>query len=109
MSNPSHLPARLTGSALASAGGARGSSRVARRTEQALANLEHESRLAEACVTSRARLIGQATHASMRTSASIHGEAVLLAQVAPAAADALSKIAAASTLGLVNIVLDASE
>ena len=45
----------------------------------------------------------------MRTSAAIHAEAVLLAQVAPAAADALSKIASASTLGLTNIVLDASE
>lgn len=104
-----NLPARLTGSALASAGGARSTGRVARRTEQALANLEHESIVAEACVASRARLIGQATHASMKTSAAIHAEAVLLAQVAPAAADALSKIAAASTIGLVNIVVDASE
>ena len=105
-----NLPARLTGTALASAGSAGLTpTRLGRRTEMALDRLESQSIVAEACVAARARLIGQATHASMRTSASIHAEAVLLAQIAPAAADALSKIVAASTLGLTNIVLDASE
>ena len=104
------LPTRLTGTALASAGGgALTTSRVARQTAMALARIEQRSLVAEAAVTARAHLIGQATHASMRTSASIHAEAALLAQLAPAATDALSRIATASTLGLTNIVLDASE
>lgn len=104
------LPVRLTGSALASAGGAAPTPpRIARQTALALAQIEQRSLVAEAAVTARARLIGQATHASLRTSAAIHTEAVLLAQLAPAAADALARIAAASTLGLTNIVMDASE
>jgi hypothetical protein len=104
------LPAGLTGSALASAGQtAPTSTRLARRTALALDQLEQRSIVAEAAVTARAHLIGQATHASMRTSAAIHAEAVMLAQVAPAAADALAKIASASTAGLTRIVLDASE
>jgi len=64
--------------------------------------------VAETAVTARARLVGQATQASMRTSAAIWVEAELLAQVSPAAADALGRIASASTAGLTNIVLDAS-
>ena len=58
------LPTRLTGSALASANPAAVPSRVSRRTEIALDRLESQSIVAEACVASRARLIGQATHAS---------------------------------------------
>lgn len=106
----SNLPVRLTGSALASAGGgALMSTRVARQTALALAQIEQRSIVADAAVTARAGLIGRATHVSMRTSAAIHSEAVLLAQLAPAAADALAQIAAASTAGLTRIVLDASE
>src|SRR4051812_11191599 len=94
------LPAGLTGSALASAGQtALTPSRMSRRTALALDQLEQRSIVAEAAVTARAHLIGQATHASMRTSAAIHAEAVMLAQIAPAAADALAKIASASTAG----------
>ena len=104
------LPAGLTGSALASAGQtALTPSRMNRRTALALDQLEQRSIVAEAAVTARAHLIGQATHASMRTSAAIHAEAVMLAQIAPAAADALAKIASASTAGLTRIVIDASE
>jgi len=104
------LPTRLTGSALASAGaGGLTPNRTSRRTMLALDQIEQRSIVAEAAVTARARLIGQATHASMRTSAAIHSEAVLLAELAPAAADALAQIAAASTAGLTRIVLDASE
>ena len=102
------LPVRLTGAALAPAGGgALTQTRLTRQTALALAQIEHRSIVAEAAVT--ARLIGQATHASMRTSAAIHSEAVLLAQLAPAAADALAQIAASSMAGLNRIVLDASE
>lgn len=104
------LPAALTGSALASAGQtAMTPSRLTRRTALALDQLEQRSIVAEAAVTARAHLIGQATHASMRTAAAIHVEAVMLAQIAPAAADALAKIASASTAGLTRIVIDASE
>ena len=103
------LPAGLTGSALASAGQNALTSRLSRRTALALDQLEQRSIVAEAAVTARAHLIGQATHASMRTSAAIHAEAVMLAQIAPAAADALAKIASASTAGLTRIVIDASE
>jgi len=85
------------------------STRVSRQTAQALAQLEQQSLVAEAAVTARAHLIGTATHASLRTSAAIHAEAVLLAQVSPAAADALARIASASTAGLTNIVIDASQ
>ena len=103
------LPARLTGYALGSAGSAVAPSRMNRRTALALDQLEQRSIVAEAAVTARAHLIGQATHASMRTSAAIHAEAIMLAQMAPAAADALAKIAGASTAGLARIVIDASE
>jgi len=76
---------------------------------RALAALEQQSLVAEASVSARARLIGRAAQASMRTSAAIHAEAMLLAQVSPAAADALAQIASASTAGLTNLVIDASQ
>jgi len=104
------LPARLTGAALASAGnGGLTATRVARRTLVALDQLEQRSMVAEAAVTARARLIGQASRASLRTSAAVWAEAELLAAVSPSAADALGKIANASTAGLTRIVLDASD
>jgi hypothetical protein len=104
------LPVRLTGSALAAAGGggALTPARVSRQTGRALASLEQQSLVAEAAVTCRAHLIGQATRASLRTSAAIWAEAELLAQLTPSAGQALHQIASASTLGLTNIVLDAS-
>ena len=110
MSNSDSLvPARLTGAALASAGSsALTPSRVNRQTVRALAALEQQSLVAEASVSARAHLIGHATHASLRTSAAIWAEAELLAAMSPAAADALGRIANASTVGLTNIVLDAS-
>ncbi len=105
----SSLPARLTGSALASAGGGGLTrSRVSRDTVRALVQLEQQSIIAEASVSARAHLIGHATHASLRTSAAIWAEAELLAAMSPAAVDALGRIANASTVGLTNIVLDAS-
>ena len=105
----SNLPTRLTGTAQASTGGAALTpNRVSRQTVRALAQLEQQSLVAESAVAARARLVGHATQASLRTSAAIWAEAELLAQVSPAAADALGRIASASTAGLTNIVLDAS-
>lgn len=104
------VPARLTGTALMSAGGAGlAPARLNRRTAMALDQLEQRSLVAEAIVASRARLIHTAARASMHASASIHSEAVLLAQVSPAAADALARIASATTAGLTQLVLDASQ
>jgi len=44
----------------------------------------------------------------MQSSATIWAEAELLAVVAPSATPALQQIANASTVGLMNVVLDAS-
>lgn len=103
-----NLPTRLTGNALASAAGTR-SGRVARRTEHALNQLQHQADVSEAAVQARARLIGQANSAAMRTAAAVHLEGQMLAELSPAAARALEAIAMASTVGLTNIVIDASE
>ena len=65
----SNLPTRLTGTALASAGGAALTpSRVSRQTVRALAHLEQQSLVAESVVNARARLVGNATQASLRLS-----------------------------------------
>lgn len=104
------LRTRQAGSALASAGdSAFAPARVPRQTAQALTQLRAALAVAEAAVTARARLIAQASRASLRTSSAIWGEAEMLAAVSPHAAEALSRIANASTVGLTNSVLDASE
>lgn len=108
----SNLPTKLMGSALSSAAPVqptRASTRVQRRTQRQLAELEGQQVVAEAAVTARAHLIGTATSAAMQTGAAIHHEGVLLAQMSPAAAQALEHLAAASTAGLARIILDASE
>jgi hypothetical protein len=106
----SNLPVRLTGRALGSVGGLGPgtSDRVARQTGRALTRLEQQSVVAEAVVHARARLIETATRAAMQSSAAIWSEAELLAVVAPSATPALQQIANASTVGLLNVVLDAS-
>lgn len=106
----SNLPARLTGRALGSVGGLgpRTSDRVARQTDRALTRLDQQSVVAEAVVHARARLIEAATRAAMQSSATIWSEAELLAVIAPSATPALQQIANASTVGLMNVVLDAS-
>ena len=108
--NGSMLPARLTGRALSSVGGLGPSSRdrVARQTDRALTRLEQQSVVAEAVVHARARLIESATRAAMQSSAAIWSEAELLAVIAPSATPALQQIANASTVGLMNVVIDAS-
>ena len=110
MTSPSHLPARLTGTALAEAGsGSLSPGRLNRQTARTLAAIEQQSLIAEAAVAARARLISHATRASLRASAGLWAEAELLAAMSPAAARALGQIAEASTVGLTNVVLDASE
>ena len=106
----STLPGRLTGRALGSVGGLgpRTSDRVARQTDRALNRLDQRAAVAEAVVHARARLIESATRAAMQSSATIWAEAELLAVVAPSATPALQQIANASTVGLMNVVLDAS-
>jgi hypothetical protein len=106
----SNLPVRLTGRALASTGayGPSTSLRVARQTERALNRLDQQSVVAQEVVYARARLIETATRAALQSSASIWSEAELLAIVAPSATQALQQIANASTIGLVNVVFDAS-
>ena len=106
----SSLPVRLSGRALASTGGYGPSTsvRVARQTERALNRLDQQSVVAQEVVHARARLIETATRAALQSSASIWSEAELLAMVAPSAIQALQQIANASTIGLVNVVLDAS-
>jgi len=105
-----NLPTRLTGRALGSVGGLgpRTSDRVVRQTDRALNRLDQQAAVAEAVVHARARLIETATRAAMQSSAAIWSEAELLAVVAPSATPALQQIANASTVGLMNVVLDAS-
>jgi hypothetical protein len=104
------LPARLTGRALASAGSYGPSThvRAARQTERALNRLDQQAVVAQEVVHARARLIETATRAALQSSAAIWAEAELLAMVAPSAGQALQAIANASTVGLMNVVLDAS-
>lgn len=106
----SSLPARLSGRALASTGAYAPSTqlRVARQTDRALNRLGQQSIVAQEVVHARARLIETATRAALQSSAAIWSEAELLAMIAPSAGQALQAIANASTVGLMNVVLDAS-
>lgn len=107
---PRNLPTRLTGRALGSVGGLAPSTidRAARQTDRALRRLDQQSAVAEAVVHARARLIETASRASLQSSAVIWSEAEILAAVAPSAGPALQQIANASTVGLTNVVMDAS-
>lgn len=82
--------------------------RVARQTDRALTRLDQQSVVAEAVFHARARLIETSTRAALQSSTVIWQNAEALASVAPSAAPALQQIANASTVGLMNVVNDAS-
>lgn len=105
-----NLPTRLSGRALSSVGGMGPGTRdrVARQTDRALTRLDQQSAVAEAVFQARARLIETATRAALQSSAVLWSEAEMLAGVSPSAGPALEQIANASTIGLTNVVVDAS-